>query len=230
MSVQCPSFPPVTFIDQIRTAYNTVADDYHKLVQPMYDTLPFEKVMIRGFAELVDGKVADVGCGPGHLTAYLHGLGVDSFGIDLSPEMIAVARREYPEFDFSVGSMLALDLPDGRLGGVLSSYSIIHMPPTEYPTVFSEFHRVLRPGGHVMVSFHVGTEIRHLSQGYGHQIDLDVHGLDPVAITWLLEDAGFKVLAKLDRARTEDERTDKCSIIAQRPPLTVTTEPTTNDA
>ncbi|MFD1049700.1 class I SAM-dependent methyltransferase [Kibdelosporangium lantanae] len=222
----------MTFIDQIRTAYNTVADDYHKLVQPMYDTLPFEKAMLGAFAELVEGKVADVGCGPGHLTAYMaEALGLDAFGIDLSPEMITVARREYPAFDFSVGSMLALDLPDGELGGVLASYSIIHMPPTEHPKAFSEFHRVLRPGGHVLVMFHVGTEIRHLSHAYGHDIDLDVHGLDPVAVTWMLEDAGFRVLAKMDRARSfEGERTDKCYIVAQRPPLTVTTEPTTNDA
>ena len=85
--------------------------------------------MLADFADRVDGPVADVGCGTGRLTAYLDGLGIDVVGIDLSPGMIAVARRAYPALRFEVGSMTALDLPDGGVAGVLAWYSIIHTPP-----------------------------------------------------------------------------------------------------
>ena len=51
------------------------------------------------------GPVADVGCGPGHVTAHLRDSGLDAFGIDLSPVMIDVARREHPGLRFEVGSM-----------------------------------------------------------------------------------------------------------------------------
>jgi predicted methyltransferase len=98
----------------------------------------------------------------------------------------------------------------------LASYSIIHMPPSAHPQAFAEFHRVLAPGGYVLVMFHVGTEIRHLSEAYGHQIDLDVHGLAPAAVEEMLVAAGFRVAAKLERARIEGERTDKCAIVAHR--------------
>jgi hypothetical protein len=57
----------------------------------------------------------------------LNRLGLDAFGIDLSPGMIALARRTNPDLRFDVGSMLALDLPSASLGGILAYYSIIHI-------------------------------------------------------------------------------------------------------
>ena len=102
-------------------------------------------------AELVraggNGPVADVGCGPGWVTAILARLGLDAFGVDLSPRTIALARRTHPHLRFEVGSMLALDLADGSLGGLLACYSIIHVPWELRPKLFAEFHRVLAPGG-----------------------------------------------------------------------------------
>ena len=216
----------MTFLDQIRTAYDTVADSYHSLLHNALDDLPYYRGMLDAFASLTAGPVADIGCGPGHLTAYLRERGVDAFGIDLSPTMIDVARREYPGLRFDVGSMLSLELKDESLGGVLASYSIIHMPPTEYPTVFSEFHRVLEPGGYLMTGFHVGDRIRHLTEGYGHEISLDVHWLQPDRVEDLLVDAGFEVMARL-KYEWEPGRPQQAVLIAQRPPLMVNTEPTT---
>jgi SAM-dependent methyltransferase len=91
--------------------------------------------------------VADVGCGPGYVTRHLHDLGVDAFGIDLSPEMIAIARHDHPDLGFEVGSMTDLPLADSSLGGVLAFWSVIHIPDSAVPGVFEEFRRVLRPDG-----------------------------------------------------------------------------------
>ncbi|MFB7669448.1 class I SAM-dependent methyltransferase [Kitasatospora sp. NPDC056138] len=64
----------------------------------------FERAFLTLFAGLVQttgrGQVADVGCGSGRITAHLRGLGVDTFGIDLSPAMIEVARRDHPGLRF----------------------------------------------------------------------------------------------------------------------------------
>jgi ubiquinone/menaquinone biosynthesis C-methylase UbiE len=62
--------------------------------------------------------------------------------------MVAPARRSNPGLRFEEGSMTALDLPDGALGGIVAMYSIIHIPRERLPEVFAEFHRVLAPGGH----------------------------------------------------------------------------------
>jgi hypothetical protein len=70
---------------------------------------------------------------PGHVTAHLHALGPITFGIDLSFEMVALARRAHPDLRFDEGPMTALDLADGMLGGILESYPIIHTRPRQLP-------------------------------------------------------------------------------------------------
>jgi SAM-dependent methyltransferase len=82
--------------------------------------------------------VADLGCGPGRVTAHLHALGLNAFGVDLSPQMVAVARRTHPGLRFDEGSMLALDISDGALGDIVAMYSIIHIPQEQLPEVFAE--------------------------------------------------------------------------------------------
>ncbi|MFC7642267.1 class I SAM-dependent methyltransferase [Streptosporangium lutulentum] len=125
-----------------------------------------ERGLLTAFAELVQaaggGPVADLGCGPGMGTAFLRSLGLDVFGVDLSPTMIELARKEYPDIRFDEGSMTGLDLPDGGLAGVVSWYSIIHTPPERLPVVFAEFDRVLAPGGYLLLAFQASREGPHM--------------------------------------------------------------------
>ncbi|MER5477746.1 class I SAM-dependent methyltransferase [Streptomyces sp. NPDC002734] len=143
--------------DRTRAAYDEVVELYASLFADRLETQPFARNMIATFAELVRGtgnlRTADVGCGPGHLTAMLHELGLDAFGIDLSPGMVAHARRAHPELRFEEARMEALPVEDGALGGVLAHYSMIHTPPEELPAVLAEQVRVLAPGGLLLVSF-----------------------------------------------------------------------------
>jgi SAM-dependent methyltransferase len=189
------------FLRATRAAYDTVAVDYAELLRDELASRPLERAMLGVFAEQVQaaggGPVADVGCGPGRVTAYLHSLGLTASGVDLSPGMIDVARRTYPDLRFDIGSMLALDLADGVLAGVVAWYSIIHIPPELRPAVFVEFSRVIRPGGHLLLAFQVGDELRHLEQAYGHPISLDAYRLSPDQITEELANAGFVASARL---------------------------------
>ncbi|MEU0836267.1 methyltransferase domain-containing protein [Streptomyces sp. NPDC005969] len=108
-------------------------------------------------------------------------------------------RKTYPDLRFDVGSMNALDLDDGSLGGIVAWYSIIHTPPELLPEVFAEFHRVLAPGGHLLLAFKAGNEIRHLDHAYGHALALDVYWLEPERVAELLSRAGLLVDARLVR-------------------------------
>ncbi|GAA1384274.1 class I SAM-dependent DNA methyltransferase [Catellatospora chokoriensis] len=185
-----------------RTSYDTVADSYSDLTR---DALAAEPHLIAGlglFADLVRaagaGPVADVGCGPGHITAHLHRLGLDVFGIDLSPAMIEVARREHPGLRFEVGSMTDLDLADGSAAGLLAFWSLIHVPDEAVPGVLGQFRRVLRPGAPLLVGFHVGDESRLKTQGYGDRpMRVHVHWRRPERLAAWLGDAGFTVTAQL---------------------------------
>jgi SAM-dependent methyltransferase len=185
-----------------RTSYDTVAADYATLVPPAFDRDIFGRAMLAAFAELVrdagNGPVADVGCGPGHVTAHLHSLGLTAFGVDLSPGMVEVARRNHPGLRFDVGSMTALEQPDGKLGGVLAWWSLVHTPPEVLPVVFDEFHRVLAPGGHVLLGFHAGDERRHKKKGYGgHPMSVDVYLMPPDRVAGVAARAGLEARARL---------------------------------
>ncbi|MFI6180890.1 class I SAM-dependent DNA methyltransferase [Nonomuraea sp. NPDC051191] len=198
------------YLHTTRTAYDTVAPEYAELLRNELDGKPLDRAMLAAFAEHVQGpdagEVADLGCGPGRVTAHLHSLGVNAFGIDLSPRMIDVARRSHPGLRFDVGSMTALDLADASLAGAVAWYSTVHTPPELLPTVFAEIHRVLVPGGHLLIAFKVGDERRHLSQGYGHELSLDVYWTPPELIADLLAKAGLSLYAQLIREPDDSEK------------------------
>ncbi len=184
-------------LDSTRESYDTVAEDYAVRVGQLFDQEPIGRAMLAAFAEQVRGAVVDVGCGPGHVTAHLASLGLDVAGVDLSPKMVEIARRRYPDLRFSVGSMTALDLPDGELGGLVAWWSIFHLPPEELPKVFAEFRRTLAPGGRLLIGFHVGDERLSPETAYGHPVTYDAYLLEPGRIVDLLGQAGFEVAARL---------------------------------
>ncbi len=87
-------------VSAARDSYDAVAVDYARLlsglsVETALDVAVIDEFVGRSLA-LGVGPVADVGCGPGRVTAHLHARGVNVFGIDLSAGMIRVARREHP--------------------------------------------------------------------------------------------------------------------------------------
>jgi SAM-dependent methyltransferase len=130
---------------------------------------------------------------------------VDVFGIDLSPEMIAIARRDYSGLRFEVGTMTDLDLADDSVVGIIAFWSVIHVPDHAIPGVFEQFRRVLRPQGLLLVGFHVGDETRHTSEGYtGRPINVDsYHRLPSKMMSWL-RDAGFTIEAEMVIGPDED--------------------------
>ncbi|OAH12717.1 class I SAM-dependent methyltransferase [Streptomyces jeddahensis] len=205
-----------------RTSYDTVAVDYARLLGPGVMEGPLDRAMLAAFAELVGadgaGPVADLGCGPGRVTAHLASLGLDAFGVDLSPGMVEVARRTYPGLRFDEGSMTALDLQDESVGGIVAWYSTVHTPPEELPLVFAEFHRVLAPGGHLLLAFKVGDERVCLEHAYGHAVSLDVYRLPPDHIAGLLGRHGLGEVARLVREANDQEKTPQAFLLARKAP------------
>jgi SAM-dependent methyltransferase len=190
------------WLSETRSSYDTDATGYADKVRALLDGMPYLRASLTLFAELVQdaggGPVADVGCGPGYVSGYLHDAGVDVFGIDLSPEMVALARRDHPDLRFEVGTMTDLDLADDSVAGIVAFWSVIHVPDHAVPGVFGEFRRVLRPQGLLLVGFHVGDETRHTSEGYtGRPISVDSHHRRPSTMRGWLRDAGFTVEAEL---------------------------------
>ncbi|WP_370938137.1 class I SAM-dependent methyltransferase [Amycolatopsis sp. cg13] len=207
-----------TWLTDTRTSYDTVADSYADRLRDSIAKSPSLRMTLGLFASLVhgNGPVADVGCGTGHVTAHLKSLGLDAFGLDLSPGMIEVARRDHPGLRFAVGSMTALPLPDASAAGLLSWWALIHVPDDEAPTAISEFYRVLRPGAPVAVGFHVGDVARLKTQGYGgHAMRVYVHRRQPAQVSEWLREAGFTVTAEW--VEQLDSEVPQAVVYARRP-------------
>ncbi|GAA0933167.1 class I SAM-dependent methyltransferase [Kribbella koreensis] len=211
------------FLTTTRTSYDALAAEHADLVQSSFDDLPLDRSLFATFAELVQptGRpVADVGCGPGRVTVLLAELGLDAFGIDLSPGMLALARQSYPELRFEEGSMLALDVPDGSLGGVLAYYSVIHVPWEQRAAVFAEFYRVLAPGGVLMLAFQVGEDQVRRTEYGGTALELDFYRQRPDEVAGLLRDGGFELWMTAVRGRAEWEKVDQGYLIVRKPATT----------
>lgn len=188
-------------------AYDAVAVHYADFTRNGLDCLPLDRAVIAAFAELARstdaGPVAELGCGPGYVTAHLRALELDAFGVDLSPVMIDLAREAYPDLRFEVGSMDALDLADGELGGIVSWYSVIHAPPQEIPSYFAEFRRVLTLGGTLLLAFF---------ESEGGPVEAFDHKV-VTAYRWPIDDlaglageAGFVEVGRMLREPLEGER------------------------
>ena len=202
-------------------SYDALAAEHADVVAEGLDDRPLDRALFGTFAELVraggNDRVADVGCGLGRVTILLSRLGLDAFGIDVSPGMLALARRTYPELRFEEGSMLALELPDASLGGLLAYYSIIHIPWEQRSQLFTEFHRVLAPGGVLMLVFQIGDDQGHRTEFSGTPISLTFYRQQPDEVAGLLREAGFEPWTTAVRERADWEKTTQGYLIARKP-------------
>ncbi|WP_435850214.1 class I SAM-dependent DNA methyltransferase [Streptomyces massasporeus] len=214
------------FLQSTQASYDAIAEAYAAEHPDSLAGRPLERALLTAFVELVrapgvPGKppVADVGSGPGYVTARLHEAGLPVFGVDASPRMVALARKAHPELRFHVGSMTALDLPDETLGGIVALYSIIHVPDDHLPAAFAEFRRVLLPGAPVLLGFQSGDEDGHrrLTERYGREITLDYYWRTPDTVAAHLAEAGLELHARVLREPGPGENLPRAFLLARRP-------------
>ncbi|MET8611402.1 class I SAM-dependent methyltransferase [Streptomyces misionensis] len=210
------------FLQTTRTSYDTIAGDYAARY-PSGLVRPLDRSVVMAFAELARGTapVADLGSGPGHVTALLHEQGVPAFGVDLSPAMVTLARQAHPGLRFRTGSMTSLDIPDGSLGGLLALYSTIHVPDSHLPGDFAGFHRALAPGAPALLAFQTpkpGEPLPRLrlAERFTHKITLDYYWRTPEQITSLLAEAGLALVATVRREPSEEETRPRAFVLARK--------------
>jgi len=185
-----------------QASYDAVAASYADAMSDELQHKPLDRALLTAFGEQARqagagrGLVWDVGCRPGHVTAFLAGLGLHAAGIDLSEGMVAQAGARHPDLEFRAGSMTALPARDGAWDGLVSFYSLIHMiGDADVRAALAEFRRVLAHGGLLLLAVHAGQEVRHSTEWFGAAVDVSFRFFDPDWLAAELDRAGFAVEA-----------------------------------
>jgi SAM-dependent methyltransferase len=208
-----------------RRSYDLVADRYAAEIGDELRGKPLDRALLDTFAELTIGApVLDAGCGPGHVTAYLASRGARAVGMDLSPVMCTVAHRA-TSLPFAAADMTALPVRSQALAGILCLYAVIHLDAPARAAAYTEFTRVLRPGGHALIAFHTSDadiqagQARTLTDWWGHPVELTFHFLDPAREIAALARAGLELTARLDRMPhpTAEHPSHRSYLLVRRP-------------
>ncbi|MGB3828758.1 MAG: methyltransferase domain-containing protein [Ornithinimicrobium sp.] len=210
--------------DDAKTAYDAVADDYAAFFR---STEPEQRIDLAGIDHMVDQLryqsgpplVLDAGCGAGRMSQYLTERGCRVLGVDLSPRMIDMCRRDHPGMDARVASIADLPFEDSTFAAALYWYSIIHMPDDALTEVFAEARRVVQPGGLALFAFQTGAGVRDVAGGYrrlGHEVTLMRYHRSPDDVSRLLQVAGLQERLRMVRSAMAGEQDGQAVLLVQR--------------
>jgi len=210
-------------ISDIQVGYDRVADEY---VRRIYDELrhkPLDRQLLDRFAESLqgDGVVCDIGTGPGHVARYLHDRGGKVCGIDLSAAMVERARSLNPGIEFRQGNMFALDIADETFAGITGFYALVNIPRPEIVRALGELRRVLKPGGTLLLAFHIGNHTLHQEEWWGAEVSLYFYFFRANEMTGYLKAAGFEIDEVIEREPYPEieQQNRRAYIFARKPAL-----------
>jgi SAM-dependent methyltransferase len=191
----------VTSSEDVRRSYDAIAEEYARRMFHELVGKPLDRQLLDRFADAVrgSGRVADVGCGPGHVARYLRERGVDVVGLDLSPQMVRIAKRLNPSIEFVVADMLALAVCEASWAGAVSFYSLIHLTGSQLQEALRQLRWALRPRAPLLIGVHRGDETRHIEEWWGHRVALDGVFFETYAFVAEVEAAGFRVEEAIER-------------------------------
>ena len=210
-----------TVLRRTRDAYDGVAERYNQEIGGELTAKPWDRALLTALAETcAGGIVADIGCGPGHVAAYLAAQGVRVLGVDLSPAMCSQARRR--AILAAAGDLAAMPVASGTLSGIVCWYALIHLDADQRAAAYREMKRVLHPGGHALVAFHTSDAetpsggARRLNQWWEREVDLTFRFLDADQEATALDEAGLHLVARTDREPAPGEHQSQRSYLLVR--------------
>ncbi len=179
--------------NDVRRAYDRIADEY--LAERNEDDDSEDLALLEEFAMHLpeDARVLDAGCGAGRPIAQLLAAEVDLVGIDFSREQLLRAQENVSEGRFCQADMTELGFEDGTFDGICAYHAIIHVPSGKHPDVAREFRRLLRPGGHLLLT--IGSEAWEGSNDDWLGTGVEMHWSipSPDESERILEESGFVV-------------------------------------
>jgi SAM-dependent methyltransferase len=181
-------------VDAVRSAYDTVADDYVDAFGDDLGRLPLDRHVLDAAVTAAPGRgwVLEAGCGPAPAAGYLADRVQGMLGIDLSGEMLRLAVTRNDGLRVMQGDVRRLPLRDGCCRLVVAHYSLQHVPRVQLGPVLGELRRVLAADGLLTIATHLGDGDLHMDEFLGHRIDTMAGAFhDRGSLLDLLAAAGF---------------------------------------
>ena len=177
--------------ESLRSTYDTVAAKYEARFLDELQGKPGDRELLESLVASVEDPVVEIGCGPGHIGAFVRHHGRFVLGMDLSPEMATLAQSRLD--GALVGDMRLLPFGTSSVGAMVAFYSVIHLRRPELAAAFGEFHRVLRDGGRILLSAHEGSGEVEVEEFIGERVPFaaTLFGLDELVRA--CEEAGLEV-------------------------------------
>lgn len=172
--------------------YNKIADKYaNQYFNDLSDSPYFDKFL----SYLAKGsKVLDIGCGNGNFSKYISDKGFDCEGVDLSPEMLKIARERIPEIKFTLKDMRKLDYDAESFDGLLVAYSLIHIPSDQIISTLQGFRKILKPEGIILLITQKGEEDKVVDEPLKEGEKIFINFFTKERLAGFLEKADFTIV------------------------------------
>lgn len=146
---------PEKIKEMVIHTYDRIAKNYVTAYQSMDepDWQHWEKFI----ADLQGKRVLDMGCGTGDASRYMAEKGLNVVGIDLSEEMLSIARKQPASIEWVKGDICACPFGDAEFDGIILSYTLNHLNERMFHKVMAEVERLLKPRGKILLVYHVGV-------------------------------------------------------------------------
>jgi SAM-dependent methyltransferase len=185
------------------TAWDAISATYAEKYRDEIRLKPICEFFLRDFVKSIpeNGLICDMGCGPGQVARYIR----QEFphpvcGVDLSPLMIAEAKKINPGIPFEARDIFNMT-EKAIYDGIAGMYFIVNFPPAKLALVFQKLHQLLNPGGKLVLSFHMGSdELVRNEDLWDSGKPCNFYFFNPETVKKTLEENGFTV----SEVRTRD--------------------------
>ena len=119
----------------------------------------------------------------------------------------------------TVSAVALTDSAEGSFGGIAAFYSIIHIPRPSLVSALREMKRALRPGGRLLLTFHLGQRDLHIAEWWNKPVSLDFYFFETIEMKDYLAQAGFELEEVIERDPYPDieVQTRRAYIFARKP-------------
>ena len=190
--------------------YNDIAQEY---TEEFFDDKSDEKY-IDQFLQSLEGKnVLDAGCGNGRDCKYINQKGFKVKGIDLSKEMLVIAKKMVPKVDFEIMDITNITYSDNSYDGIISNCSFFHIPVEELPKTLNSFSKILRPNGKLLLILQEGLGEAMIEEPFRKGVYIYMNYFSVKQISDLLLKHGFEIDSILREKAPNDLELGKGKLI-----------------